>query len=232
MHYVMSDIHGMYDKYIEMLDKIKLKDEDTLFILGDVVDRGDKPVEILCDMMSRSNVYPLMGNHDLLALDVMRKLAVEITENNYLTQIDEALLNELSDWQFNGGGVTLSAFAKLPKDELSDILDYMSEFSFYEVIDIKESTFILTHAGLGNFRKGKKISEYTPEELLISRPDPRIRYFDDESVFIVSGHTPTTVISGKTEIFKENGNICIDCGACSGGRLACFCLETFEEFYT
>ena len=38
--YVLSDIHGMYDKYQQMLAKIDLKPEDTLYILGDVIDRG------------------------------------------------------------------------------------------------------------------------------------------------------------------------------------------------
>ena len=37
--YVMSDIHGEYEKYCRMLEKIALSEEDTLYILGDVVDR-------------------------------------------------------------------------------------------------------------------------------------------------------------------------------------------------
>ena len=37
MIYVMSDIHGMYDKYIEMMDLIDLKEADTLYILGDII---------------------------------------------------------------------------------------------------------------------------------------------------------------------------------------------------
>ena len=37
--YVISDIHGQYDMFMELLEKIPLKDSDTLYILGDVVDR-------------------------------------------------------------------------------------------------------------------------------------------------------------------------------------------------
>ena len=37
MIYVMSDIHGMYDKYIEMMDLIDLKENDTLYVLGSVM---------------------------------------------------------------------------------------------------------------------------------------------------------------------------------------------------
>lgn len=39
MNYVFSDILGYYDKYKEMLEKIKFSDYDTLYILGDVMDR-------------------------------------------------------------------------------------------------------------------------------------------------------------------------------------------------
>ena len=56
MIYVMSDIHGMYDKYIEMMDLIDLKETDTLYILGDIIDRGVNSMKILQDMMKRSNV--------------------------------------------------------------------------------------------------------------------------------------------------------------------------------
>ena len=38
--YVISDIHGECDMFLEMLEKIELKDSDILYILGDVVDRG------------------------------------------------------------------------------------------------------------------------------------------------------------------------------------------------
>ena len=40
MHYVMADLHGEYDRWRRMLDRIAFSDADTLYILGDVVDRG------------------------------------------------------------------------------------------------------------------------------------------------------------------------------------------------
>ena len=82
MIYVMSDIHGCYDAYLEALKKIDFKDEDTLYILGDVIDRGKQSIELLQDMMCRNNVYPLIGNHEYMALTVLNKLCVEITEEN------------------------------------------------------------------------------------------------------------------------------------------------------
>ncbi|ENY8622957.1 metallophosphoesterase [Clostridioides difficile] len=43
----MSDLHGMYDKFISMLEQINFNSNDHLYILGDVLDRGDKSLEII-----------------------------------------------------------------------------------------------------------------------------------------------------------------------------------------
>ncbi len=56
MRYIIADIHGCYNEYINLLKKIKFTDKDTLYILGDVVDRGPEPIKILQDMMKRKNV--------------------------------------------------------------------------------------------------------------------------------------------------------------------------------
>ena len=40
MTYVMSDIHGDYSSFYNMLAKINFSSFDKLFILGDVVDKG------------------------------------------------------------------------------------------------------------------------------------------------------------------------------------------------
>ena len=71
MTYVMSDLHGMYDKYIGMLELIGFSDEDDMYIIGDVVERGEQPAEILLDMMKRPNVFPIIGNHEAMALNVL-----------------------------------------------------------------------------------------------------------------------------------------------------------------
>ena len=52
MIYCMSDIHGDYEKYCRMLEIIRLREEDRLYILGDVVDRGPEPIQILLDMIA------------------------------------------------------------------------------------------------------------------------------------------------------------------------------------
>ena len=47
-----------------MLSQLSLRPDDTLYILGDVIDRGPDGVKILQDMMARPNVVPILGNHE------------------------------------------------------------------------------------------------------------------------------------------------------------------------
>lgn len=67
MIYVCSDIHGHYDAYAALLTHIDLQSDDTLYILGDVIDRGLDGVKILQDMMARPNIVPILGNHEFTA---------------------------------------------------------------------------------------------------------------------------------------------------------------------
>ncbi len=76
--YVISDLHGCYEKYLQMLEKIAFSSSDSLYILGDVVDRGDDGIKILQDMMKRRNVIPIMGNHERMALNILQKLYNEL----------------------------------------------------------------------------------------------------------------------------------------------------------
>ena len=80
--YIISDIHGCYDQYQELLCKIDFSEEDELYILGDVLDRGPEPIKVLLDLMDRVNATLILGNHDATALMILRQLAKEITNDS------------------------------------------------------------------------------------------------------------------------------------------------------
>ena len=42
MQHVISDIHGCYEKYIQLLEHIKFTEKDTLYVLGDIIDTLDR----------------------------------------------------------------------------------------------------------------------------------------------------------------------------------------------
>ena len=67
MKYVIADVHGDYEKYTKMLELIQFSEEDELYVLGDVLDRGENGLKILQDMMLRPNVIPILGNHEYMA---------------------------------------------------------------------------------------------------------------------------------------------------------------------
>lgn len=231
MIYVMSDIHGMYDKYIEMLDLINLKDDDVVYILGDIVDRGKYSIKILQDLMKRPNVFCIFGNHELMMVDCLNIITQEVT-NEFLDSFDEEKLMKLSDWINNGAFQTIQEFKKLSKEEQKDIIDYLMEFTAYEEVEVNGRYYLLVHAGLGNFSKDKSLDEYDVNDFIWEHPDWNEPYFDGTDKFVVVGHTPTLAITGKAEIFHKNNFIAIDCGACyKDGLLACLCLDTMEEFY-
>lgn len=53
MIYAVSDIHGCYDKYKKLLKKINFGSDDTLYVLGDVIDRGPDGFKIMLNMAQR-----------------------------------------------------------------------------------------------------------------------------------------------------------------------------------
>ena len=89
MRYIISDIHGCYEQYQKLLEKINFTKEDVLYVLGDVVDRGPEPIRVLRDMMNRPNVIFILGNHDFIMYSIMKKMSVEITEENYSGHLTE-----------------------------------------------------------------------------------------------------------------------------------------------
>ena len=110
--YCMSDIHGEYDKFMELLDKIKLKETDTLYVLGDILDQGPHPIKTLRKLMDMPNVICMVGNHELMALDCLEFLMKEITDMS-IEELDEEMLDNLVTWKYNGSKSTIDEFGQL-----------------------------------------------------------------------------------------------------------------------
>ena len=74
MIYAMSDIHGQYELFRNLMEQIPLGKDDILYVLGDVVDRGPDSMNTLKYMMANPNIIPIMGNHELMALPCLKLL--------------------------------------------------------------------------------------------------------------------------------------------------------------
>ena len=68
--YVISDIHGCFKEFQALLEEIQFNpNQDTLYILGDVIDRGWESLECLRFIMKSKSIHLLRGNHEAMMLD-------------------------------------------------------------------------------------------------------------------------------------------------------------------
>src|SRR5574344_1568584 len=149
MIYVMSDIHGNKEKYDAMLQKINLQDDDKLIILGDILDRGPKSLEILDDVMSRDNVEFMLGNHEYAMLKIWENT------KQYEKTKGEEYKKQIEVWQkyifdpMAGGKKSYELFFKtLPK---KDTLKYMRFFKKCEIdkyLKVNGKKFYLVHGSV------------------------------------------------------------------------------------
>lgn len=231
--YVISDVHGKMNRLMRMLDEINFSKDDTLYILGDMVDRGPDPIGVIQFVMKSPNVHAIMGNHDEMMFQALK----------YGDETQKAR------WARNGCDTTLEGFNKLSEPEQKEVLNFLEELPYYRVIQDK---YLLVHAGVdveqfgvdmnneeGDFHKAAMNQK---RNLVWIRGD----FFKNkglEQKKIIFGHTPRPYIDKEFEVESEKpfkiwfdkkyeDKICIDTGNCyDEGRMACLRLEDMKEFY-
>lgn len=180
MIYVISDLHGIsLQRLKSLLAQARFSEDDTLFVLGDTVDRGAHGVDLLLWMMEQYNVIHLLGNHEDMLLNVSDMLFDTITEES-LEKITADKMDTLSTMIANGAQPTLTALKRLYKrdpEQIQALVEYLKEMPLFEAIEVNDVTYVLVHAGLGNFERTKRLSAYTRDELLWHRPESTDQYF-------------------------------------------------------
>ncbi len=113
--FVVSDVHGYRDDLIDALTDAGLVDRDerwiggdsSLWVLGDLLDRGPDGIGVIDLVMSLQSqeperVHMLMGNHEALALGMARfpesRFAESWRINGGLASDQEALTGRHLDW--------------------------------------------------------------------------------------------------------------------------------------
>ena len=235
MKYDVSDIHGCYDKYMNLLERLDLGEDDTLYSLGDVIDRGADGFKIMLDMAGRSNVVALMGNHERMATKALPGIIHSLAdEDSELTKTESEAIDL---WFDNGGEASLENLLILKPEEGARVMDYMYSMPTYMEVEADGKQFVLVHGGFEGFTKSRPLDDYAVSEIVWNRPDPDTEYYPDKCVIV--GHTPVFYMYQRAEeymsqpkFFHGKGFIDIDCGcAFPGGRLGCLCLDTMEEIY-
>lgn len=130
MNYVMADVHGHYDKYLNFLHYVHFGDEDTLYIIGDLINRGSYGILLLQDVMKRKNVITIMGNHEHMLLPTFKEL----------TNIDKSsqcklITNEVIMMPI-GQRDTLNDFCQLSKEDQLTMIDYIRSMPLFAKVTV------------------------------------------------------------------------------------------------
>ncbi len=230
MTYVIADLHGQFDSYEKLLQKIGFSDNDTLYLLGDMIDYGDRGLDILLDAMGRSNVFPILGDHEYYALRLLSRLEKETAGKK---QASAKFQEMFAAWIRDFGGMpTVSAYQALDAETRGDILAYLREECVpYDIAEAGGKTYLLVHAGLSGFDPEKELDDYAVTDMI--EGEGTFPAKGPEDMIMVTGHTPTDSLdeeAGGFVLFSDR-HIAIDCGAHDGGFAACLCLETGGVVY-
>ncbi len=215
--YVMSDIHGMYELFMKMLEQINFSEDDQLYIIGDMIDRGEQPLEVLEFVKSRDNIHPLKGNHEAMICECYKN----IKKGN------------MGEYFYN---TYIYMSSRYEEDVIDEWMQWMEKLPLYKDLTVNGQRFILAHASTKGIAKGK-IRE---QEILWNKDFVLKGDNGSEDYISIVGHTPTPYVRfenyGKTamsnwRVWNDENIIDIDCGACFGNALACLCLDTMKDYY-
>lgn len=220
--YVISDIHGCYDQFMELLERVSFCDDDRLYIIGDAIDRGPKSGMMIDWLANRKpgNVTFMMGNHEYMMLEDMRGA-------NAIT-VDEFFPSYHGDWVYNGGYDTCEQAAECCTDDTIDrFVRLCKNAPFTQTVHFEDANgrhrkTILVHAGLvGPARDGRsRVTESV--DAMLSRQSPFSEVWIREPwlfgtwippVDVVFGHTPTTLVAPlvsdlmQSQTVMSNGNV-------------------------
>lgn len=224
-HYVLSDVHGDIDRFHAMLRTIDFSEKDTLYILGDLFDRGNAPVPLLEEVMGNANMKMLLGNHEYMCLQCH---SPEVTPA------------DIRRWDLNNNLPTRLGLAMLSAERRQAVLDYLRGLPTHFEAAVNGKQYYLVHGFPGQ----------TVHDEVWNRPEPDTPA-PIPGMQVIIGHTPVSGL-GRTDeeeieyfrqltqqrdhlrIYHAPGFIDIDCG-CGYNippmALACLRLEDGAEFY-
>ena len=228
MTYFISDIHGEYDLFLELLDKINFSDDDVLYVLGDMVDKGERSIKVVDFVRETPNIKAIVGNHEYSFLKRYHGLMKSLEDGDDI----DAVLQNLREY-FPGDGERLTW----------ETVDFIEALPYY----IETDDFICVHAGVETDERGKilPMGSQLPETMVYSRnfKDDDFNLSSQEKT-VLFGHTPCSYQNGTGKFIKtpksgvispktlcDYSKIQLDCGVFLTGMLGILRLEDMKEFY-
>ncbi|MBR4636991.1 MAG: metallophosphoesterase [Clostridia bacterium] len=238
MIYIIADVHGNTRRFDSIMEQIGLRESDTLYVLGDVIDRYPDGIRLLRRLMAMPNAKLLLGNHEHMMLECLDR---EYDESDP-AQLAEKEKN-FRRWYRNGGGVTHAHIKRLKKSLRRRIFDYLRALPLNYDVELNGQKYKLVHgAPVEDYPKYR--DKYGDETFFAVWMRWDGDHVPDGDYTMIFGHTPTDrYLPGKTlRVFFAERMIGIDCGCCFPGpppedeelygRLACLRLDDMKVFYS
>ena len=219
MVYVLSDVHGNLTRFRSVLRQIKLQDSDTLYVLGDVIDRNPDGLKILRFIMKTPNVRMLLGNHEQMMLRVLENPEDMAAYERWVGR--------------NGGDVTLAKWRRYRKTHRAEMVEFLKSLPLNIPVSAGGREFLLVHGSPIEGYRGEEKFRDAEEYAVWNRIDDGTPLPEDRTV--VFGHTPTKYYDcpAPYRMLTIRGHLAIDCGcAYPDGRLCCLRLDDMREFYS
>lgn len=237
--YIMSDIHGCYNDFLAMLEKIDLTDTDRLIMAGDYIDRGAQSHEMLKWIeQCPPNVLLLRGNHEeelaayvdlMLLLDRQKKLETDFASNEDTVALYESIKyfirrKALSAVYFDLYG-TIGSLLGQNSVTLEDLCRWSTrirQMPYYHKVMLGSRNYIIVHAGYSESVENIDAHFEGLEQFYLYAREESCQLGGVEHGTVIAGHTPTIVKKSfaynKGEVFRyfDEAKDCvfydIDCG--------------------
>lgn len=211
--FVIPDIHGCSRTFQELLEQLRLDRGDTLYLLGDYIDRGPDSRGVIETIMTLRrdgyDVRAVLGNHEDMLLNALGSGSDE----------------DLWLWLDNGGEATLTSYGvRSPRDIDPSHIEFMRGLPLFCQTD----THIFVHAGL-NFCLKDPLSPSGRASMLWQRT-VGVQPEKIGNRVVVSGHTILSIEEiGKT---LDTAYIRLDNGCFTAGEYKGMGLLTALEVGT
>ena len=213
MLYIMSDIHASANAYFEMKNRIGLRANDMLIIIGDVLDGNcrnpEEGLKILDDIMLNDNIQLILGDHEYA------HIMYHVTEDD--EEVHELWEKQICNPNFQGQFLLQYMMEHLTERERKRYIDFLISCEMSELINIGKRYFYLIHGSPIVCRKGDIYSwqreiAITPIDLdknyfMAISHDPDIQLPEDltnKNLITISGHVHTKYYFEQYPFLMQN----------------------------
>ena len=228
---VTSDIHGHLSYFKKVLEKASFCDEDILFIIGDMIEKGPENLETLRYIMKlckQGNVIPLMGNVDAYRLKLIYELSEENVSSfyNYVLNLREWVGTSFYEELAAECGYKINAPADILLSKQAVITHFEDEFKFIANLPtvVETQKYIFVHGGL----REKQVSDNVDKSVFeLTKFDAFAENTSNTfDKYVIVGHWPVVLYGSDIPqmnpiINRDKKIISIDggCGVKKDGQL-------------